>query len=155
MKLPHYFFTRTIISYLTDQGKITFRASSASKPNNNKACKMKETFVFDYIWTQSKITMFLTLVKIEWNEHPQKLTQIKFSKLNKHEVKTKYHPSMEVMCQITTSDRKHVIQSSKLTMTYRWTIYRILLIQRNKFWVFNQLIRNSCTMEKNYLNKSK
>lgn len=81
MKLPHYFFTRTIISYLTDQGKITFRASSASKPNNNKACKMKETFVFDYIWTQSKITMFLTLVKIEWNEHPQKLTQIKFSKL--------------------------------------------------------------------------
>lgn len=155
MKLAHYFFTRTIISYCMYQDNITFKASSASKPNNNKACKMKETFVFDYIWTQSKITMFLTLVKIEWNEHPQKLTQIKFSKLNKHEVKTKYHPSMEVMCQITTSDRKHVIQSSKLTMTYRWTIYRILLIQRNKFWVFNQLIRKSCTMEKNYLNKSK
>ena len=139
MKLAHYFFTRTIISYCMYQDNITFKASSASKPNNNKACKTKETFVFDYIWTQQNY-------QVSDPSQDRKLTQLNFSKLNKHEVKTKYHPSMEVMCQITTSDTKHVndVIQSKLTMTYRWTIYRILLIQRNKFWVFNQLIRKSC-----------
>lgn len=57
-----------------DHGDITFKDSSASNPNNNKACKTKETSVFNYMWSQSlrgKLPMlysskFWSPGKIDW-----------------------------------------------------------------------------------------